>query len=109
MRISQRGQITIPKALRERFGMDHNVEVEITPTEQGLLIRKAKNGERPVNGTSAARDKDAADPPDGETQAERIHRILDERAGMHPVDRVSGILDHLDFDVDEYIEEIRGR
>ena len=40
MRISERGQITIPKHLRERFGMNHNVEVEITPTEKGLLLRK---------------------------------------------------------------------
>ena len=40
MRISERGQITIPKHLRERFGMNHNVEVEISPTEEGLLIRK---------------------------------------------------------------------
>lgn len=29
MKISERGQITIPKHLRERFGMNHNVEVEI--------------------------------------------------------------------------------
>ena len=40
MRIPERGQITIPKRLRDRFGMHHNVEVEITPTEQGLLIQK---------------------------------------------------------------------
>ena len=71
MRVSERGQITIPKTLRDRFGMNHNVEVEITATEQGLLIRK--------------------------------------RAAVeHPVDRISGILDGA-FDVDEYIEEIRGR
>ena len=72
MRVSERGQITIPKPLRDRFGMNHNVEVEITATEQGLLIRK--------------------------------------RAAVyeHPVDRISGILDGA-FDVDEYIEEIRGR
>ena len=72
MRISERGQITIPKHLRERFGMNHNVEVEITPTERGLLIQKRG-------------------------------------AGLHPVDRVAGILDGADFDVDEYVEEIRGR
>lgn len=72
MRISERGQITIPKPLRERFGMNHNVEVEVSPTEQGLLIRKR-----------------AAD--------------------AHPVDRVAGILDGTDFDIDEYLEEIRGR
>ena len=78
MRISERGQITIPKPLRDRFGMNHNVEVEITPTDEGLLIRKRTGAE-------------------------------------HPVDRVYGILDRSDTvgipidDVDEYIEEIRGR
>jgi AbrB family looped-hinge helix DNA binding protein len=48
MKISERGQITIPKPLRDRFGMNHNVEVEITPTEQGLLIRKRTTVEHPV-------------------------------------------------------------
>ena len=51
--------------------MNHNVEVEITPTEKGLLIQK--------------------------------------RATEHPGDRIAGILDDADFDVDEYIEDIRGR
>ena len=49
MRISERGQITIPKALRNRFGMNHNVEVEITPTGDGLLIRKRTVAEHPVD------------------------------------------------------------
>ena len=40
MRISERGQIIIPKRLRERFGIHHNVEVEITATDQGILIQK---------------------------------------------------------------------
>ena len=71
MRISERGQITIPKRLRDRFGMSQDVEVEITPTEDGLLIHKRT-------------------------------------ASQHPVDRVSGILDGV-VDVDQYIEEIRGR
>ena len=52
--------------------MHHNVEVEITPTEKGLLIQKRA-------------------------------------AALHPVDRVAGILDGADFDIDEYIEEISGR
>lgn len=71
MRISERGQITIPKRLRDRFGMNKDVEVEITPTEHGLLIQKRS-------------------------------------AAQHPVERVSGILDDA-LDVDQYIEEIRGR
>ena len=72
MRISERGQITIPKTLRDRFGLHHNVEVEISPTDTGLLIQK---------------------------------RV----ATLHPVDRVAGILDGGEFDIDEYVEEIRGR
>ena len=36
MRISQRGQITIPKKLRDRFGMHHDVEVEVVATEDGV-------------------------------------------------------------------------
>ena len=48
MRISERGEITIPRHLRERFGMDHNVEVDIVPTEHGLLIRKGVAVEHPV-------------------------------------------------------------
>lgn len=71
MRISERGQITIPKRFRDRFGMNKDVEVEITATEHGLLIQKRT-------------------------------------AAMHPVERVSGILSGIG-DVDEYIEEIRGR
>ena len=71
MRISKRGQITIPKRLRDQSGLSQDAEVEITPTARGLLIQK----------------KSAAE---------------------HPVDRVRGILDGI-CDVDEYLEEIRGR
>ena len=49
MRISERGQITIPKHLRERFGLNQNVEVEISPTEQGLLISKRSVALHPVD------------------------------------------------------------
>ena len=49
MRISKRGQITIPKDLRDRFGMHPDAEVEITATEGGLLIRKRVKGQHPVD------------------------------------------------------------
>jgi AbrB family looped-hinge helix DNA binding protein len=71
MRISKRGQITIPKRLRDQFGLYENAEVEITPTARGLLIQKHTEEQ-------------------------------------HPVDRVCGILDGIS-DVDNYLEEIRGR
>ena len=53
MRISERGQITIPKQLRDQFGMNHNVEVELTPTRNGLLIRKRSVSDHPVEGIYA--------------------------------------------------------
>ncbi len=77
MKISERGQITIPKRLRDRFGMNQRVEVEIVEASGGLLIRKYA-------------------------------------AGVHPVERLSGILKGRPLpggvtSVDEYIEDIRGR
>ena len=52
MRISERGQITIPKRFRDRFGMNKDVEVEITPTEVGLLIQKRTAAKHPVRGSA---------------------------------------------------------
>ena len=48
MRISERGQITIPKSLREQFGMNHNVEVEMSATPKGILIHKQTSAAHPV-------------------------------------------------------------
>jgi len=56
MRISERGQITIPKRLRDRFGMNQDVEVEITPTENGLLIQKRTAAQHPVERVSGILD-----------------------------------------------------
>ena len=129
MRVSRRGQITIPKALRERLGMHHNIEVEITLTEQGLLIKKRGAPVHPVDqvygilGKDASGNQGADDTehssrfPWDETEEERAARarrmmeIREQRlrAGLSGIDLVTGILDGLDFDVDEYIEEIRGR
>ena len=49
MRVSERGQVTIPKKLRDRYGMHHDVEVEMAPAEDGILIRKRTSGEHPVD------------------------------------------------------------
>ena len=59
MRVSERGQITIPKALRDRFGLHHNVEIEIDPTDRGLLIRKRTAMEHPVDRVYGILGKDA--------------------------------------------------
>ena len=49
MKISARGQITIPKALRRRFGLSKDTEVEISPTDEGLIIRKKTSSRHPVD------------------------------------------------------------
>ena len=49
MKISERGQITIPKALRRRFGLSKDTEVEISPTDEGLIIRKKTSSRHPVD------------------------------------------------------------
>ena len=59
MRLSKRGQITVPKHLRERLGMNPGVDVEIRPTQRGLLIRKRATGEHPVDRVYGILGKDA--------------------------------------------------
>ena len=56
VKISERGQITIPKRLRDRFGLNQDVEVEITPTENGLLIQKRTTARHPVERVSGILD-----------------------------------------------------
>ena len=48
MKVSERGQVTIPKTLRDEFGMNHNVEVEFVPTEEGLLLKKCISTSHPL-------------------------------------------------------------
>jgi len=40
MKIGERGQVTIPKHIRHRYGLLPQMEVEFVPAEQGVLIRK---------------------------------------------------------------------
>lgn len=38
MRISERGQVTIPRTLREQFGLTANTEVDFVPDGNGLRL-----------------------------------------------------------------------
>jgi AbrB family looped-hinge helix DNA binding protein len=40
-RITRKGQVTIPKHLREEFGLEEGDEVVWTHTDDGIVIRKA--------------------------------------------------------------------
>jgi AbrB family looped-hinge helix DNA binding protein len=41
MKMGERGQVTIPKKLRERFGLGPKMEIEITVQSEMLVIKKA--------------------------------------------------------------------
>jgi AbrB family looped-hinge helix DNA binding protein len=49
MKISERGQVTIPKVLRKRFGLHKDIEIELIPVKEGLLIQKRSRGRHPVD------------------------------------------------------------
>lgn len=46
MRITSKGQVTIPAGLRELFGLLPHSEVEIVESKEGVLIRKKGKGQR---------------------------------------------------------------
>ena len=46
MRITSKGQVTIPIELRDRFGLLPNTEVDFEPTEEGVLLKKARGPRR---------------------------------------------------------------
>lgn len=41
-RITRKGQVTIPKALREEFGLEEGDELYWEPAEDGIRVRKAR-------------------------------------------------------------------
>ena len=49
MKISERGQLTIPKVLRDSFGLYKDVEVELIPRREGILIQKRSRSKHPVD------------------------------------------------------------
>jgi AbrB family looped-hinge helix DNA binding protein len=46
MRITSKGQVTIPKAMRDAFGLLPGTEVEFVSDEDEIRVRKAKGGRR---------------------------------------------------------------
>jgi AbrB family looped-hinge helix DNA binding protein len=49
MKISERGQVTIPKELRDRFGLQPDVEIEFVASREGVIIRKRSLQQHPVD------------------------------------------------------------
>lgn len=55
MRITEKGQVTIPIGLRKRYGLEHNTEVEFVGDKDGIRIKKrgaAANPFRALRGAS---------------------------------------------------------
>ncbi|HEU4392912.1 MAG TPA: AbrB/MazE/SpoVT family DNA-binding domain-containing protein [Solirubrobacterales bacterium] len=46
MRITSKGQVTIPKPMRDAFGLLPGTEVEFISDEDEIRVRKAKGGRR---------------------------------------------------------------
>ena len=47
--ISEEGQVTIPKRLREYCGFTPDVELELILTDEGMLIRKRSSEPDPID------------------------------------------------------------
>jgi AbrB family looped-hinge helix DNA binding protein len=43
MKITQKGQVTIPQEMRERYGLNPYTEVEFANGENGVIIRPARS------------------------------------------------------------------
>ena len=70
MRMTSKGQVTIPQELRERFALGPGAEVEVVATDDGALVRPlahASDGSRLV-----ARLRDRAD---GGLSADEVLRL----------------------------------
>jgi AbrB family looped-hinge helix DNA binding protein len=46
MRVTEKGQVTIPKELRDRFGIGAGTDVEFTGTKDGIIVRKSATDRR---------------------------------------------------------------
>ncbi len=46
MKVTIKGQITVPQALRERFGLRPGTEVDFVPEGDALLVRPRKRNKR---------------------------------------------------------------
>ncbi|WP_256477259.1 AbrB/MazE/SpoVT family DNA-binding domain-containing protein [Haloferax sp. AB510] len=74
-RVTTKGQVTIPKAIREALGIEPGDEVEFEQTESGYELRKEKpttaEGQDPFDKYRGTADSD-------ETMPERMRRLRGE-------------------------------
>lgn len=71
MRMTAKGQVTIPAELRDRFGLGPGVEVEVVAGEEGAVVRPARRG----GGRGAELVARLRDRADGTLSAEAVLRL----------------------------------
>lgn len=71
MRMTSKGQVTIPAELRDQFGLGPGEEVEVVAAEEGALVRRA-TGKTGRGAELVARLRDRAD---GELTADAVLRL----------------------------------
>ena len=49
MKITSKGQVTIPKKLREKFGLNENTDIDFLEGPEGIFIVKATGRRHPVD------------------------------------------------------------
>ncbi len=54
MKIGERGQVTIPQKLRERFGLNRQTEVEFVEDRGRLILKKIHHGAHPVDAVAGS-------------------------------------------------------
>ncbi len=57
MRMTSKGQVTIPLELRERYGLSAGAEVEVVAGEDGALVRPAARRSRGSDVVARLRDR----------------------------------------------------
>jgi AbrB family looped-hinge helix DNA binding protein len=57
MRMTSKGQVTIPLELRERYGLGTGAEVDVIATEDGALVRPAVRRRRGLDVVAHLRDR----------------------------------------------------
>jgi AbrB family looped-hinge helix DNA binding protein len=70
MRMTSKGQVTIPLELRERYGLRAGTEVDIIATADGALIRPATPRSRGLERVAHLRDR-----ADGGLDADAVLRL----------------------------------
>lgn len=73
--VTSKGQVTIPKALRERFGIEPGTQIDFSATEDGIRLRKVVNKQKQSKVFGCLK---------AELKSRGIPEILDELRG--PVD-----------------------